>query len=509
MPVTTTKKKNEVIDTLRHLQKNPPKPKKEEKFNDVAVINDTSAKTITLPGLMEPLEGAEWLKKYNDQQNTKVSINIPVDGAFPLDGLVAFYRVLKEVYGWTCLVPTQGFFGEDIPPVLLEVPISHEETVQVHWGAVAIPGVLGKLQTGVSQDGQRVVFCLKGEIRRRDEKVIKGLMELVRAEVRESSIYRGKAIRVNFRDEQGNVKEFRIQDAPKYMDVTQVDPEQLIFPRDTQHMFETTMLAPVQYSERCRQVGIPLKRGILLEGPFGVGKTLAAQVAAHVCEQNGWTFIYLEDCRDLDRGLYMANMYAPAMLFAEDIDRATGTERNSDLDRILNILDGVNTKNSEIITVLTTNNVDVINQAMVRPGRIDSVIPVRAPDIEAAIRLVRRYGNEMEAVRVDATDEALGLALGPIIGNNAAVIREAVERAKLTAICHELDSDGCLVIEAQDISMAAQTMHHHLKLLNKEDEPKMHCMELFGYGVGTQVAKALAQSAHIPGADKTAEVVNG
>lgn len=509
MPAATKdKQRTETIETLRYLQKNPEKPKKKDAFNDVNVINDEKAKTIVLPGQMEPLEAVKWLTAFNDQQNTKIAVSIGVEGAFPLDGLVNFYRVLKEVYGWTCLVPTPGFFGDN-PPVLLEVPISNEETVQVHWGSVSIPGVSGRLQTGVVGDGNRICFALQGEIRRRDEKAIKGLMELVRQSCRENSIYRGKAVRVNFRDEQGNIKSFNITDAPKFMDVSKVDPEQLIFPHDTQHLFASTMLTPIKFSDRCREVGIPLKRGILLEGPFGVGKTLAATVAAKVCEDNDWTFIYLEDCRDLDKGLAMAKMYAPAMLFAEDIDRAMGGDRTADLDRILNILDGVNTKSSEIITVLTTNNVEVINQAMVRPGRIDSVIPVRAPDMQAAIRLVRRYGNSMENVRVEATDEQLKEAIKPILGNNAAVIREAVERSKLTAIQNEAGEDDCLVINASDISMAAQTMSHHLKLLNAAPEVKPHAMEVFGNAVGRQISRTMAASQHLDGAEDALEVAVG
>ncbi len=494
MPTDTVKDKT--IATLRHLQKNPPTTKKKEDFRDVAVVNDEKAKTITLPGRMEPLEGAEWLKKFDEQQNTEVALYLPVEGAFPLDGLVNFYRTLKEVYGWTCLEPTPTFFGEK-PPHLLEVEIGHGETVQVHWGNVSIPGVKGVLTTGYKQDGNRVYFCLQGKVRRRDEPVIKSLMELVRQQVRENSIYRGKAVRVNFRDEDGDIKDFNILDAPKFMDVTQVDPQQLIFPENTQKLFAGTLLLPVRRSEECRKSGVPLKRGILLEGPFGVGKTLAAQVTAKTCEDNGWTFIYLEDCRDLDRGLAMAKMYAPAVLFAEDIDRATGGDRDSDMDRILNILDGINTKDSEIITVLTTNNVEAINKAMVRPGRIDSVIPVRAPDIAAAIRLIRRYGAGL----VDATDEALAIAIKPLLGNNAAVIREAVERSKMFSIDRDTDEDGNLRIEAQDIAMAAETMEHHLKLLNKEPAVPVDAMEVFGEAVGTAVGRCLADSKHLSGAE--------
>lgn len=472
---------------LRHLRDTAGKETKQAKdqFTDVNVQNDEKAKTITLPGKMQPLEAVKWLKKFDEQQNTEVNLYIPIEGSFPLDGLVNFYRVLKDVYGWTCLVPTPGFFG-DTPPTLLDVPVGPGKFTQVHWGNVAIPGVSGHLTTAVKQDGNRVCLAVSGTIKRKDEQTVKRLMEAVRLEMREHSIYRKQAITVSFRDDNGKVKDFNILDSPKYMDLSQVDVEQLIFPKETAQMFTGTLLLPVKQSDRCRAAGVPLKRGVLLEGPFGTGKSLAAQVAAKTCIDNGWTFIYLKDCRDLDRGLAMAEMYAPCMLFAEDIDRAVEGERSAELDRILNILDGVGTKDLEIITVLTTNNVGIINKAMLRPGRIDSLIRVGMPDADAAVRLVRRYGEIREDGQVvgsmiHATNEELEAALRPILGNNAAAIRESVERAKMFAM--ERDLEGVLPrIEAQDIALACSTMAHHMSCLNQKTEDKPHPFRVMGEG---------------------------
>jgi SpoVK/Ycf46/Vps4 family AAA+-type ATPase len=72
---------------------------------------------------------------------------------------------------------------------------------------------------------------------------------------------------------------------------------------------------------------VPLKRGVLLEGPYGTGKTLTAFVTAKKCVENGWTFIMLDRVAALKEALTFARMYAPAVVFAEDIDRSVEGER--------------------------------------------------------------------------------------------------------------------------------------------------------------------------------------
>ena len=60
-------------------------------------------------------------------------------------------------------------------------------------------------------------------------------------------------------------------------------------------------------------------------------------------------------------------------------------------------------KDSEIMVVLTTNEVSKIHPAFLRPGRIDAVVSIRPPDTEATVRMVRRYGRGL--VDASASDE--------------------------------------------------------------------------------------------------------
>jgi transitional endoplasmic reticulum ATPase len=125
-----------------------------------------------------------------------------------------------------------------------------------------------------------------------------------------------------------------------------------------------------------------------------------------------------------------AKNYGPCVIFAEDIDRhVSGEERTVEIDQILNCLDGVDTKGAELLVVFTTNNVEAINSAMMRPGRLDAVIHVTPPDAVAAGVLVENYSRGMLANDIDMT--VVGEAMKGLI---PAVIREAVERAKLFSV---------------------------------------------------------------------------
>jgi transitional endoplasmic reticulum ATPase len=440
------------------------KPKIDKEFKDVGIAVGKGNK-ITIPEGMSLEQAILWMERLQKEEETVVAIREEID-AYPLDGAYALAKTLKEIYGWTNLVPTRTFFGSQ-PPVMLSVETGPHTKEQVPWGVIKVPGIAGELKTEYALKDGRPIFVLGGTVRRKHEKHVHQLAQAVRETIKTDSIYKNKAIHINYRDENGERTEFSISKSPKFMDLTKTNEAELIFPTDTQKLVETNLFVLVEKSDVVRSAGVPLKRGVMLEGPYGTGKTLTAAVLAKKCMTHKWTFIYLDDVRDLDMAMHFARQYEPAVVFAEDLDRAVGEERTDDANRILNTLDGVSTKNNEIIVVLTTNEVMKIHKAMIRPGRIDAVIPVRTPDIGAIIKLVRLYGRDKKGNSfINATDIELEEAVAPLIGSNAAVIREAVEKAKLSSCLHNEDGSN-LKILAGDIHSASLSMRAHLDLLKE------------------------------------------
>jgi transitional endoplasmic reticulum ATPase len=223
-----------------------------------------------------------------------------------------------------------------------------------------------------------------------------------------------------------------------------------------------------------------------LAGNFGTGKTLAAYVAAKLAVDHGHTFIYCESIEEFSQVMEFARLYAEggkiAIVFCEDIDKLLKGERSINMDQVLNILDGVDSKRHEIMSVFTTNDVEQVHQAAVRPGRIDAIIHVQRPDADAAIRLVRLYAGDRLPV-----DESLVEVGETLSGNIPAVIRECVERSKLYAIglgeFEHLTSGAILA--------SARTMKMQLELLEEKRDIKPSEMAVFGTHMGEQIAKAI------------------
>jgi transitional endoplasmic reticulum ATPase len=331
-----------------------------------------------------------------------------------------------------------------------------------------------------------MLFRIGGEVKQKHKHAIKELANLTRTIVVEESIYRGKAIRVQF---EHDPRKFNPRDCPKFIDVSKVKPDELIFSDEVKKAVNTSLFTPIEHTDNCRKYMIPLKRGILLEGPFGTGKTLTAYVAAKKCTENKWTFIYLSKVEDLKTAIHFAKAYQPCVIFAEDIDRVmTEGERkeNENVNDILNTIDGVDTKGMELIVCLTTNHVDHIEPAMMRPGRLDAVISVRAPDQRASIDLVRLYARG----RLDQKDD-FGVVGEKLKGQIPAVIREVVERSKLAAV-GRLNPGEELLLGAPDLEFAADEMLNHLRLMMPKPEDTRSDAEKGADTLGKHIITALA-----------------
>jgi transitional endoplasmic reticulum ATPase len=357
------------------------------------------------------------------------------------------------------------FFGPQ-PPQLVTVQTGPKEgqSVQVPYGVFTLPGVENTIETiRTFRDGQPVLVIV-GSVRKREATIVKELAELTRQRLAKKSIYRGQAIRLRA-DSEGDMN---LEKPPVFLDTDSIVPEELILNDDELIQVDASLWSPVKHTKACLQHGIPLNRGVLLEGTYGTGKTMTANVTSKVCVDNSWTYILLDDVRALKDALLFAQRYAPAVVFAEDIDRvaADRDQRGNDL---LNTIDGVLTKNAQVITVLTTNHVEKLDKAMLRPGRLDAVVTVRPPESKAVGRLIELYSRNLIKAGEDLTEVSDMLA-----GNIPATIREVTERSKLAMI-----SNGNKNITAEDLKVAAFGMTRHLDLL-KAEKPEVSKEEQLG-----------------------------
>lgn len=402
-------------------------------------------------------------------------------GVFPTEGAVALMKVLKTKFGMTAAqAERNAVTGELEPPTLLSVPTGHSslDRVQIPWGQITVPGFTahGYLKPNISITPNGPAFRVTGELRKQDQPIFQEIMGLVHKELDENSIYRGKAVQVDFKYIWDEDVRFDFEGhAPQFLDVSTINRNSLIFEKSTGFEIDRSIFTPIAHTKACRVEGVPLKRGVLLAGGFGCGKTLTTRAVANHCEAEGWTFMLCKDIRDLSCALRMAKRFQPCVVFAEDIDRTmagtSNADRDTKTDEVLNVLDGLSGKTHEIMTILTTNREEAILPALLRPGRIDAIIPVLPPDAAAANRLVLMYAGKSLAKDVDW--DLVGSALD---GLTPATIREVVERSKLAAIGRghsgSLLGHPVLKISTKDLIGSAAGMKGHIALCTEKPVEK-------------------------------------
>jgi len=167
----------------------------------------------------------------------------------------------------------------------------------------------------------------------------------------------------------------------------------------------------VQYPQNYTAYGLRLPRGILLEGPPGNGKTLIAKCLAGEASMNfvscsGAEFnekyvgVGASRIREL---FYFARQNTPCIIFIDELD-AVGRTRSSDgenahaerdqtLNQLLVMMDGFST-GSDVIVLSATNRADILDPALLRPGRIDKIIHVPHPDTETRREIIPIHLNK-------------------------------------------------------------------------------------------------------------------
>jgi transitional endoplasmic reticulum ATPase len=463
---------------------------KKEKFNRPMVKRDDKVTAITLPPGMSYDQGIEWLMLIKKEEESPVSIMHELRG-FPLDGMVAYWNAMVEVCGFASPIPTQTMFGPQMP-TLVSVRIGPDETdyIQAPLGQITSPAYSGVLNAilKIGEGVKHPAFIIGGTIKKKDRPLVQKIIDKAISLLKTNSIYRGKAVKIDF----SYIREERsfdpVNDAPQFMDTHKTKVNEAIFSKKVEDAIRIGLWSRIQKTDWFRSRGERIRSGIIAAGPYGVGKTLLATITARICEDNGWTFVYLKDVRDLKHALVMAKQYSPCVVFAEDINRAAGLERDTEVDAILNTVDGVDNKEDEIICVFTTNEPEQINKGLVRPGRTNKFIEMTAPDADAARRLVQLYARG--SLDQDIDWGVLGPALAGMI---PASIQTVVQDARVAAMLRGSDT-----VTTDDLLDAAGAMQNHLDLLNRDhstESEKVTAARALGTALAGPIADAILTTA--------------
>lgn len=159
--------------------------------------------------------------------------------------------------------------------------------------------------------------------------------------------------------------------------------------------------------------GVPYHRGFMLHGPPGTGKTSIVRALAAHFGLDLW-YAPLGDLEKDTSLMSLINQVQPgSILLLEDVDvYHAATERNDEqrgasMAGLLNALDGVATPHG-LITFLTTNELDVIDPALLRPGRVDVSEEIGLPDADQIRRLYNHwYGDEVHVPLDESANDSI------------------------------------------------------------------------------------------------------
>ncbi|OCL83004.1 ATP-dependent zinc metalloprotease FtsH [Arcobacter porcinus] len=196
--------------------------------------------------------------------------------------------------------------------------------------------------------------------------------------------------------------------------------------------------------DRYVRLGAQIPKGVLLVGPPGTGKTLLAKAVAGEADVqflsvSGSAFIEMfvgvgaSRVRDL---FEQAKKVAPAIIFIDEIDaigksRASGgpmggnDEREQTLNQLLAEMDGFSTETAPVIVLAATNRPEVLDPALLRPGRFDRQVLVDKPDYEGRIEILNVHIKGVKIAKDVDLKEVAKMTAGLAGADLANIINEA------------------------------------------------------------------------------------
>ncbi|XP_058862921.1 transitional endoplasmic reticulum ATPase-like [Acipenser ruthenus] len=232
---------------------------------------------------------------------------------------------------------------------------------------------------------------------------------------------------------------------------------------------------PVEYPDKFLKFGMTPSRGVLFYGPPGCGKTLLAKAIAHECQANFvsikgpelLTMWFGESEANVRDVFDKARQAAPCILFFDELDSIAKSRGGSAgdgggaadrvINQILTEMDGMTNKKNVFI-IGATNRPDIIDPAILRPGRLDQLIYIPLPDERSRVAILRANLRKSPIAR-------------DVDQNYLAKITEGFSGADLTEICQRACKLAIREAIEVEIRMERERQSHPETAMEEDSDP--------------------------------------
>lgn len=387
-----------------------------------------------------------------DKQNHRMSrINHHLR-CFKSDGIYQLNKAITGVFGAVVSNEEHGPSVGDQTVNMVDIQLADGTRTKAPYGDIALDSLGEGSMISINYDESKHELLVTGKCQQMYMSIMDDIIEATKHFLATESIYKGQALEIT-----------DIND-PQILDLSSIDQQLMVLSKSTKYAL-LPIEARLTEPQVCIERGIPLKYGALLEGPYGTGKTLLAFKLAKEAIENGWIFIYLKDPSLLAEALRMSKIIDRsghgALIFVEDVDQVTRGDRDAALQDIVNTLDGGDTKDMNVISLFTTNHIELINPTFLRGKRIGTIISMGFLDAETALDFMKQsfqIGNY--TIAEDLTEVCNLIATSDIA---PAFMAEIVEAVKARLVFEKRND-----VKSFDVEYAVKSYLHQVDLAKKK-----------------------------------------
>ncbi|WP_254701566.1 AAA family ATPase [Neorhizobium galegae] len=298
----------------------------------------------------------------------------------------------------------------------------------------------------------------------------KGFLRTIQAQGKSSRYYRNKAVSFESTEFEGTHETMRVHKLPL------VSRNDVVLPKATMAQLDTHIFDFVKYRDELKRLGQSGRKGILLHGHPGTGKTHVVHYIAANLPEHSTILVTAEQMLNMEEYFALARVLQPCIMVFEDADLVARSREDissqkaeTRLNRLLNEMDGLGT-DADILILLTTNRLNSLEGALAsRSGRVDVALEIPLPDDDCRERLIKQYGHAL-----NFQGEALAEAVARSNGGSAVYVKEMVRRLVQRSVAR----GGSLVISREDVEEVFSPAEAEVSSLKRNEKTeRRHIVE--------------------------------